>query len=100
MARFLTLAAAYLITANTASAVTYPTVAELNKYLLIGTGSNDNHKGINVQNGDLGADIYVLSDEMNDNVDFNLVRTHDRWISHCHTCTCTYLSTFSCVLIP
>lgn len=47
-------------------------VSEMNKYLLIGTTSNEIAKGVNVQNGDLGADIIVLSTEINDNVDFDL----------------------------
>ncbi|MGK7947066.1 MAG: SdrD B-like domain-containing protein, partial [Microcystaceae cyanobacterium] len=45
---------------------------EMDKYLLIGTTSNSNAKAVNVQNGDLGANIIVLSDEINDNVDFDL----------------------------
>ncbi|MGK7945955.1 MAG: SdrD B-like domain-containing protein, partial [Microcystaceae cyanobacterium] len=45
---------------------------EMNKYLLIGTTSNDIAKAVNVQNGDLGADIVVLSTEIDDNVDFDL----------------------------
>ena len=47
-------------------------VAEMNKYLLIGTTSNSIAKAVNVQNGDLGADVIVLSTEINDNVDFDL----------------------------
>jgi hypothetical protein len=44
----------------------------LGKYLLVGTTSNATAKAVNVQNGDLGADVSVLSTEINDNVDFNL----------------------------
>eukprot|EP00977_Amphora_coffeiformis_P028693 scaffold36568_cov160-Amphora_coffeaeformis.AAC.1 len=70
MSRFLAIAATHL--AATVAAETYPNVSDMNKYLLIGTGSNQNHKSVNVQNGDLGADIVVLSTEINDNVDFDL----------------------------
>ncbi|MCP4304404.1 MAG: hypothetical protein GY788_05905, partial [bacterium] len=44
----------------------------LDDFLLIGTTSNSIAKAVNVQNGDLGADIIVLSTEINDNVDFDL----------------------------
>ena len=50
-----------------------PGFDEVDKYLLIGTARGGIAKGINVQNGDLGADYVVLSDEVNDNVDFDLV---------------------------
>ncbi|MCP5094439.1 MAG: hypothetical protein GY943_02675, partial [Chloroflexi bacterium] len=45
--------------------------SEMDKYLLIGTTSNEIAKGVNVQNGDLGADVIVLSTEIDDNVDFD-----------------------------
>ena len=44
----------------------------MDDFLLIGTTSNEIAKAVNVQNGDLGADIVVLSTEINDNVDFDL----------------------------
>jgi hypothetical protein len=63
----------YFATALILGILSVPTFAsEMNKYLLIGTTSNDIAKAVNVQNGDLGADIVVLSDEINDNVDFDL----------------------------
>lgn len=48
-----------------------PDVTEIGKYLIIGTTSNDIAKGVNVQNGDLGADVIMLSDEISDNVGFD-----------------------------
>ncbi len=54
-----------------ANVIPVPTV-EMDKYLLIGTTSNDIAKAVNVQNGDLGADVVVLSTDINDNVDLNL----------------------------
>jgi hypothetical protein len=53
-------------------------VSEMNKYLLIGTTSDETAQAVDVQNGDLGADIVVLSDEIDDNVDFDL---HDVFIN-------------------
>jgi protocatechuate 3,4-dioxygenase beta subunit len=46
--------------------------SQMEKFLLIGTTSNAIAKAVNVQNGDLGADVIVLSTEINDNVDFDL----------------------------
>ncbi|MCP4426078.1 MAG: hypothetical protein GY803_16420, partial [Chloroflexi bacterium] len=45
--------------------------SEMGKYLLIGTTNNEFAKAVNVQNGDLGADVIVLSTEIDDNVDFD-----------------------------
>lgn len=55
---------------NSASS-TLPDQSEVGQYLLIGTTSNNIAKGVNVQNGDLGANHIMLSDEINDNVDFD-----------------------------
>ncbi|WP_285674283.1 hypothetical protein, partial [Paralimibaculum aggregatum] len=53
-------------------AAALPAVSEMSKYLLIGTTSNSIAKAVNVQNGDLGANIVMLSTEIDDNVDFDL----------------------------
>ncbi|NNE91559.1 MAG: DUF11 domain-containing protein, partial [Verrucomicrobiales bacterium] len=47
-------------------------ISELNKYLIIGTTSSATAQAVDVSNGDLGANIVVLSDEINDNVDADL----------------------------
>lgn len=59
---------------------------EIEKYLLIGTTSNEIAKAVNVQNGDLGANIIVLSTEINDNTDFEndnvfLNNVGQRWVN-------------------
>ena len=59
-------------TVNIAGSSGLGDVSETNKYLLIGSTSNDIAKAVNVQNGDLGANIIVLSTDIDDNVDFDL----------------------------
>ena len=93
MSRFLAVAAAHLVAM--AAAETYPNISDMNKYLLIGTGSNQNHKSVNVQNGDLGADIVVLSTEINDNVDFDLV-SRRTGVAFCYICH-KQISTITCL---
>ena len=61
-----------VLVAPSAQAFDLSTTTETDKYLLIGTTSSEIAKAVNVQNGDLGADIIVLSTEINDNVDFDL----------------------------
>jgi hypothetical protein len=62
----------YSITVTLGGSVFPVPTSEMSKYLLIGTTSNGIAKAVNVQNGDLGADVIVLSTEINDNVDFDL----------------------------
>lgn len=57
----------------------------MNDFLLIGTTSRATAQAVDVQNGDLGADIVVLSTEINDNVDFDnddvfLHNAGSRWV--------------------
>ena len=61
-----------VLVAPSAQAFDLSTTTETDKYLLIGTTSSEIAKAVNVQNGDLGADMIVLSTEFNDNVDFDL----------------------------
>lgn len=62
---------AMALTAAAQAGLTTPT-GEMDNYLVIGTGNDDNAKALDASNSDLGADVVVLSESTIDNVGLNL----------------------------